>query len=114
MTTSTALMPRVAVHEFGHCLGLPDEYITYPADWTIAGAHDSWRALCTTATDENGASLLAKMPAFPVKHLSIMSMGTTSVACHYVTIWDALAKATATYVSPADWRIVRGSELKSL
>ena len=104
----------VAVHEFGHCLGLPDEYITYPADWTIAGAHDKWKALCTAATDDSGASLLLKMPPYPVKQLSIMSMGTTTTACHYVTIWDALVKATATQVSAADWHIERGSEMKSL
>lgn len=91
---------KVAVHEFGHCLGLPDEYSdSYPALGTQA--HDEWQRLCAAAG-------VASRPV-PKFDASIMSCGWQTFACHYVTMWDALGALTAGHVQPADWSIERGT-----
>jgi hypothetical protein len=92
---------KVAVHEFGHCLGLPDEYQDhYPTLGTTA--HDAWRDLCRDAG----------VPARPVPKFdaSIMSCGWQTYACHYVTVWDALCQLTRDHVAATDWVIERGSQ----
>jgi hypothetical protein len=96
---------KVAVHEFGHCLGLPDEYQdNYPALGTRA--HDEWRRLCTAAN----------VPSRPVPKFdaSIMSCGWQTFGCHYVTIWDALCALTAGLVAPNEWLVERGTQLDVL
>ncbi len=95
---------KVANHEFGHCLGLPDEYTTYPPG-VIGNAHNLWAGLCGQAG----------VPAnpYPGFNASIMSCGWTTSACHYVTVWQALGNLTrvAPYnIAPTDWVIERGSQ----
>ena len=79
---------RVVDHEFGHCLGLPDEYMTsYPGDIGTA-AHRAWYDMCDAAmVPKNVASDSAKTR-------SMMSAGWQVHRCHYVTIWDALRVIT--------------------
>jgi hypothetical protein len=75
----------VAAHEFGHCLGLPDEYRLYPG-MTIEGAHDQYRQLCTNAG--------VATPRYPTMSDSIMSCGKRIYEAHYVTILDCLRTIT--------------------
>jgi hypothetical protein len=106
---------RVGDHEFGHCLGLPDEYKIYDPSSIIGPAHQSWVTLC-------GASGVRPnpYPASEAQNLfnrSLMSAGWVTSACHYVTVWDAVRRMTAgpPYSIPAaDWVIERGTEASSL
>lgn len=96
---------KVAVHEFGHCMGLPDEYQDhYPALGTQA--HDEWRRLCTAAGVQS-----RPVPKFDA---SIMSCGWQTFPCHFVTLWDALAQLTHNHVQPGDWVIERGTQADTL
>lgn len=95
---------KVANHEFGHCLGLPDEYTLYP-DGPIGNAHSSWAALCRQAN-------VVPNP-YPVFNTSIMSCGWITHPCHYVTIWDALGNLTRIppyNINKNAWVIERGSQ----
>ncbi len=76
---------RAAIHEFGHCLGLPDEYRLYPG-MSVEDAHDEFADLCR----DNRLT----HPPFPEKHDSIMSCGSKVSRCHYVTILDCLKTIT--------------------
>ncbi|RVT82812.1 hypothetical protein DXV76_16395 [Rhodobacteraceae bacterium CCMM004] len=83
---------RAAIHEFGHCLGLPDEYRLYPG-LSVEGSHDAYDALCR----DNRLS----HPPYPAKHDSIMSTGSRLYRCHYVTILDCLKRVSG----DDDWSI---------
>ncbi len=102
---------RVGDHEFGHCIGLPDEYMIYRPGSGLAPAHAAWVALCTTA-----GVLPNPFPAAEDKSVynrSLMTAGWVTCACHYVTIWDAVRRMTNVppyNVAPGDWVIERGTE----
>ena len=82
----------VAAHEFGHCLGLPDEYRLYTG-MSIEAAHAQYKQLCLNA----GVSC----QRFPVMSDSIMSCGRRIYKSHYITILDCLQKIT----NDNTWRI---------
>jgi len=93
---------RVVDHEFGHCLGLPDEYMSTYVPNIGTAAHEAWRALCARANVV--PNIVSDGP--DGKNRSIMSCGWVTNACHYVTLWDALSIATGS----AGWEIIRGTE----
>jgi hypothetical protein len=100
---------KVSSHEFGHCLGLPDEYTTYPPGGVAGNVHTEWKALCARAS-------VAPNP-YPVFNSSIMSCGWVTFPCHFVTVWDALVKLTNRHpynIGAADWIIERGSQVDVL
>jgi hypothetical protein len=80
-------------HEFGHVLGLPDEYMLYTNPGykdAIRNAHTAWVGLCNNAVvppNPHGDGL-----AYMTN--SIMSHGTVISDCHYVTMHDCLRKMT--------------------
>lgn len=86
---------KAAIHEFGHCLGLPDEYRLYEG-MTVAGAHGTFSDMCR----DNRLT----HPRYPEKHDSIMSCGMTLHRCHYVTILDCLK----TLSGDDSWMILNG------
>ncbi len=83
---------KAAIHEFGHCLGLPDEYRLYDG-MSISTAHDQFEILCR--------SVPIRPRPYPAKHDSIMSCGMSIYPSHYVTILDCLRKMT----NQNDWTI---------
>ena len=90
----------VSAHEFGHLLGLPDEYLNYGihmgGNATMVASQPKWDALCG---QHNPA--VATRPWNDAYNGSIMSVGTTLHAAHAITLWDCLQKA-----SGDDWTIV--------
>ena len=84
----------VSAHEFGHLLGLPDEYLNYSLHMAgsavMVASQPAWDALCATHA-----------PAVPPRawndayNDSMMSVGTTIYRAHAITIWDCLRRASA-------------------
>jgi hypothetical protein len=106
---------RVSDHEFGHCLGLPDEYTLYAPNSRIGGAHDQWRTLCQRANIE--ANRIPAQLGASLHNSSLMSYGWVTCACHYVTIWDALTKMTLANpygIQANEWRIEPGTETQKV
>ena len=90
------IMARVqytaAIHEFGHCIGLPDEYRLYPG-MSVEGAHAAYDLLCRNNDLTH--------PRYPEKHDSIMSTGMRLYPAHYVTVLDCLQQITG----DTSWRV---------
>jgi hypothetical protein len=119
----------ILLHEFGHMLGLPDEYM---------GIHDSGianMANMQTLVPLTVSKLLKANPSDRVsaqqkglgKYLakagvdspvfidtsstnysttSVMSAGRDILPAHYLTIWACLASMTNDYIEPEEWRIL--------
>lgn len=106
---------RVADHEFGHCIGLPDEYTLYSPDAVIAGSHAAWQTLCLNAGVV--ANPIPGRLGDSLHNSSIMSYGWVTCACHYVTIWEALTAMTAGHpynIAANEWVIERGTETQTV
>lgn len=114
----------VVAHEFGHMLGLPDEYlgvqcnsmrnaIAKRTDLTgpvaVMAAPDARRA----AQQEGFAALIekVKVPAPILKEGagtvtdSIMYAGSRVLPAHYVNFYGALVSCTYPYFQPEDWEL---------
>ena len=95
----------VAVHEFGHMIGLGDEYGGSPAN-PLATHH----GLTKAALGQQYADQVAKRG--DTDYASIMEGGDDVRIQHYVTFWSALCDASATATVPAtkfgqaDWKFV--------
>src|SRR5262245_21109451 len=104
MEKSGACAYNVAAHEFGHMLGLPDEYEN-PTGGTNAKPEDlakeqvKVRFLQMTGWAQSGA------PDFPSHTMSMMSDGPVLMSWHFVTIWEALVRLTWDHIRPEDWTI---------
>ncbi|MFO7855854.1 MAG: hypothetical protein R6V44_11655 [Paracoccaceae bacterium] len=119
--------PAAAVHEFGHMLGLQDEYhclARQGADKLAElnfvrpeekGFFEDFHPSTTGETADRPANGQAEYiiycsrasvapPHFGQHSVSIMSSGSEFRPCHFVTIWAALVEATG--ADDADWRIV--------
>ncbi|NJM10883.1 MAG: hypothetical protein HC889_02265 [Synechococcaceae cyanobacterium SM1_2_3] len=79
----------VTAHEFGHCIGIPDEYLDYSAfsNATIKNSQPLWDTLCTNygAPQRNWHDQYND---------SMMSIGRTIYKAHGVTICHALDTMT--------------------
>jgi hypothetical protein len=87
---------NVAAHEFGHMIGLPDEYEN-PDTGAKAIVKKNFQALLHRAG--------LRGPEFPSHNSSMMSDGMTMMPWHYVTAWEALAYLTRGFLAPGDWTI---------
>jgi hypothetical protein len=96
---------NVAAHEFGHMIGLPDEYEN-PVASVQATAEDNAKAI----VKGNFLDLVRRAgffaPEFPSHTSSMMSDGMTVMDFHSVTVWDALCAMTRHYVGPKEWRVL--------
>jgi hypothetical protein len=118
-------------HEFGHMMGLLDEYCPAVSPDLLqmmedegaipdAGAPMSGTAQGRVAQDKDKQDAYAKMLtannlktptwARPTtdsqeKSTSLMSGGFEILTQHYVTIWEALAKATEAHLTQGDWKL---------
>lgn len=115
-------------HEFGHMLGLADEYnSTTEATRQNLADRDGERALDQTSLDAM-TQMGAGAPKFANQQLgeveladqagvdspntwgaktnSIMNSGDLLLPHHLVTVWEALGRATRTYIQPTWWKIV--------
>jgi len=113
----------VAAHEFGHMLGLPDEYFGVQCDRLkneIAKRQDPIVQVKTQKTNERiegqhegyaGLISAADVPA-PIMGTtgivtdSIMYAGARVLPAHYVTFFEALINITHPYILASDWKIL--------
>lgn len=81
----------VAAHEFGHCIGLPDEYLDYSGfnNATIRQSQPRWDQLCGV----NEANVPTRNWHGQFND-SMMSIGDRLYPCHAVTLWKALDDMT--------------------
>lgn len=123
------------VHEFGHMLGLPDEYmccgtntVAIMASHGLAAKSGVEQAALegnTTTKQQDFSAGIAKtqeefvklcalfgvpVPPFGRANQSLMSAGHTFLPAHAVTVAHALWRMTRNYFAPGDWRI---EQLKS-
>ena len=126
----------VAVHEFGHMLGNPDEYFAWgpktldqkvaqllasgDVDKMMEGVNldqkrKAGKVTASTTGDRadiqsNYAALVSsaglEIPYFGSTHSSLMSAGTDLLPRHYVALWEALGRITDPIVKPSEWKIV--------
>lgn len=94
-STYTSNRYSVSEHEFGHLLGLPDEYANATSG-PLVGVQTKYTGLVTSA------GLTA--PTYGEDTSSQMSNGVDVLPRHYVTLWEALAKMTSPDLGQADWR----------
>lgn len=96
----------VLAHEFGHMLGLGDEY---PGGARVVGGTATHHALAVTALGQDMADSFAKIT---VDSEGIMQGGRDVRPVHYVTLWAALGDAAKTAAAPVpafkdvDWKFV--------
>jgi hypothetical protein len=95
---------NVSAHEFGHMIGLADEYEAAMLGIGSTAANNpkgvvraNYQALCHRAG--------VTSPVFPSHTSSMMSDGMTLLNWHYVTVWEALATLTRDYTQEAHWVI---------
>jgi hypothetical protein len=119
----------VAAHEFGHLVGLPDEYFgiqdhgmqkvmdprtiipdVYRKVTELVAKPDERRAKVAVGMakliDESGAPSPLFMDTQAVVTTSIMYAGAEVMPAHYLTFWEALCRMTFPYVGPQQWKIV--------
>ncbi|HAY27745.1 MAG TPA: hypothetical protein DCY47_09645, partial [Candidatus Accumulibacter sp.] len=96
-TTYAANRYSVGEHEFGHMLGLPDEYQNNTTG--TLGAQQTLYSGLVTAAGVPGPAV------WGVDTASQMSNGIDVLPRHYVTLWEALGRMTAPDIAQSEWRI---------
>jgi outer membrane protein OmpA-like peptidoglycan-associated protein len=87
----------VGEHEFGHTIGLPDEYQNNTTG-VLGGFQSSFVSLVQAAG-------VAPPDQWGVDTSSQMSAGVDVLPRHYVTLWDALGQMTSPDILRSEWSI---------
>lgn len=95
---------NVMAHEFGHMIGLPDEYEnpTFSEKGTPA---QNAKVIHKNGTLKLAERARVAYAPFGEYTESIMSRGTVVHRHHFVTVWEALVAMTKGYVAPDEWEI---------
>ncbi|MEO7731878.1 MAG: OmpA family protein, partial [Kofleriaceae bacterium] len=88
-------------HEFGHMLGMPDEYL----DNTVGAHKDDWGKQQTDYMSLVTAAGVPGPTKFGQDTSAIMSTGRDVLPRHYVTFWEALGRMTTPDITQAEWKI---------
>lgn len=118
------------VHEFGHMLGLPDEYNALCSQSVgalatagrITGAESAVRLMdmSTSAKDAAKSDAIERnqkafvtlcteagvpVPPFGRANDSVMSCGSRFLPSHCITVWDGLCQMTKAHVARSEWEL---------
>jgi outer membrane protein OmpA-like peptidoglycan-associated protein len=96
-TTYAGNRYSVGEHEFGHMLGLPDEYLN--ATTGTPGTQQTLFMSLVTAAGVRGPAV------WGVRTASQMADGVDVLPRHYVTLWEALGRMTTPDITQAQWRL---------
>jgi hypothetical protein len=124
---------KTIAHEFGHMLGLPDEYRCLVKEsmdslqelgfvektdkfeeerWIAMQAPDHGKATNDAALKENQKKFIElcgrariQPPLFGRSGISLMSAGDEVLPHHALTVWECVVSLTEKYLEPADWKI---------
>ena len=124
--------PAAAVHEFGHMLGLMDEYscLSKAASdkmleflFIEANEQQQWESFnpqglpinsISQNVDEGQRTFIkycskarVEPPHFGQHTMSIMASGSLFLPCHFVTLWAAIVEMTKGTATEAEWSIVK-------
>lgn len=100
-TTYASNRYSVAEHEFGHSLGLPDEYAnrtpatTTHANWVTY--QTNYQALVTAAG--------MQQPIFGARTSGTMASGVDILPRYYLTFWEALGRMTTPDIQQNEWSV---------
>jgi hypothetical protein len=96
---------NVMAHEFGHMIGLPDEYEN-PTSTGSGKKEDQAKVLHKNGSQSLAVKARVGCPAFGEYTGSIMSRGDAFTKFHFITVWEALVAMTASFSRPEEWDIV--------
>ena len=96
-TTYAGNRYSVGEHEFGHMLGLPDEYQNNTTG--LLGTQQALYMALVTAAGAQGPA------QFGVNTSSQMSAGVDVLPRHYVTLWEALGRMTSPDITQGEWSL---------
>ena len=96
-TTYASNRSSVGEHEFGHAIGLPDEY----QNNTTGPLGTQQTALGTLAA----AAGVAAPAQWGDNTSSLMSSGVDVLPRHYLTFWEALGQMTSPDITRNEWSI---------
>jgi len=87
-----------AEHEFGHAIGLPDEYANHPAGTNLGDKQQAFIDLARRAG-------VSPPDQWGDMTSSMMSAGIDVLPRHYLTIWEALGEMTSPHITRDQWDI---------
>jgi hypothetical protein len=124
--------PAAAVHEFGHMLGLMDEYACLSKEasdkmlefnFIDAAEQQQWEnfnpngqldtAIAARVAEGQRkfikycAKASVEPPHYGQHSISVMSSGSEFRPCHFVTLWAAIVEMTQGATNESDWSIVK-------
>jgi outer membrane protein OmpA-like peptidoglycan-associated protein len=87
-----------AEHEFGHAIGLPDEYANYAPGTNLGDKQQAFIKLANQAG-------VAPPDRWGDSTSSMMASGVDVLPRHYLTIWEALGAMTDPHITRDEWKI---------